>query len=156
MNAEEPVRECVSRLHDAWNAHDGHAFAALFLDDANFTNVFGMEVSGRQNIELLHVHILGTMFRESRVEHDVRRVRFVRPDVAAAAVCWRMTGARDPQGNPWPEREGLMSLVLTLQDGGWKIAVMNNMDLPERDKRQALSDALSSGLSLPQGSIHAL
>ena len=48
-----------------------------------------------------------------------------------------MTGARDPHGNPWPERRGLMNWIATPHDGRWLVDVSHNMDLPAPDLARA-------------------
>jgi hypothetical protein len=70
------------------------------------------------------------MFKESRLEATETHTRQIRPDVAAVDVHWEMSGARDPSGNRWPSRRGLMSLLVTREEGDWAIAVMHNMELP--------------------------
>ncbi len=119
-------------LEGAWNRHDAKAFAAVFADDADFVNVFGMPAKGRKAIEEFHVPIFATMFRDSTLSLVEKQVRFLRNDVAAVHARWEMTGARDPQGNPWPKRRGLLSFVATQRDG-WKFDVAHNMELPAND-----------------------
>ncbi len=138
--AESAVRSLVDSLVDAWNAHDAGRFAAVFHEDADFTNVFGMRAQGREAIERFHAPIFETMFRDSHLSAPETRVRFIRPDVAAVDVRWEMTGARDPRGDPWPLRRGLMSLVCAREDAGWAIAVMHNMDLPSEELAEAQAD----------------
>jgi hypothetical protein len=48
-----------------------------------------------------------------------------------------MSGARDPNGNPWPDRKGLVNLVATDHQGSWLIDVLHNMDLPSSDNATA-------------------
>jgi hypothetical protein len=48
-----------------------------------------------------------------------------------------MTGARDPHGNPWPERRGLLNWIVTKHGTGWLIDVSLNMDLPSSDFAKA-------------------
>ena len=48
-----------------------------------------------------------------------------------------MTGARDPVGNPWPEREGILNWIVTLHGDRWLIDVSHNMDLPASELRKA-------------------
>jgi uncharacterized protein (TIGR02246 family) len=137
MMGEAKIDGIVPALTAAWNRHDAHAFAAVFSHDADFTNVFGMHVQGREAIERFHAPIFETMFRDSTLSALETRVRRLRPDVAAADVRWEMSGARDPYGNEWPLRRGLLSLVLTRDDGEWSIAVMHNMDLPPEELAEA-------------------
>ena len=40
-----------------------------------------------------------------------------------------MSGAIDAQGNPRPEREGLLSFVMANSAGQWEIVVMHNLDI---------------------------
>jgi len=136
MDAQSADRSSIearlAALERAWNLHDARAFAAVFAEDADFVNVFGMPAKGRKAIEEFHAPIFATMFRESRLSLVEKRVRFLRDDVAAVDACWEMTGARDPQGNPWPRRRGLLSFVAT-RDGGWRFDVAHNMELPATD-----------------------
>jgi uncharacterized protein (TIGR02246 family) len=130
-DAEQAAGEIVAEMVHGWNAHDAHAFAAIFASDADFTNVFGMGAQGRQEIERFHRPIFETMFKASRLTAIETRTRPVRSDVAAVAVVWEMPGACDPAGNQWPSRRGLMNLLITRERGAWSIAVMHNMELPE-------------------------
>lgn len=51
------------------------------------------------------------------------------PDVAAVDVHWEMTGATDAQGNPRPDRRGLLSFTMGKNTRQWQIVVMHNLDL---------------------------
>jgi uncharacterized protein (TIGR02246 family) len=135
--AEQAIGLLVRSLVDAWNVHDARAFAQAFAPDADFTNVFGMHASGRDAIEQFHAPIFQTMFKDSRLEAMETRIRLIRPDIAAVDVRWSMTGARDPMGKAWPERRGLINMLVTRGDSGWSIAVMHNMDLPSPEMAEA-------------------
>jgi uncharacterized protein (TIGR02246 family) len=126
---EAAIRAVIDRFMDAWNRHDAKAFAAVFSDDADFTNWRGTGASGRQKIEDFHAPMFATLFSKSRQEYTVIKTRFVRPDVAAVDVHWKMTGAIDAQGNLRPDREGLLSFVIAKNAGRWEIAVMHNLDI---------------------------
>ncbi|HNB26289.1 MAG TPA: SgcJ/EcaC family oxidoreductase [Alphaproteobacteria bacterium] len=136
-NVDRAVEGLVQRLVSAWNAHDPQAFAAAFAEDAEFTNVFGMVQRGRAGIEAAHTPIFKTMFRDSTLAVIETRLRRIRPDVAAVDVRWKMAGARDPMGNPWPEREGILNWILTLHGDDWLIDVSHNMDLPSAELAKA-------------------
>lgn len=134
---EHEARKVVASLTAAWNVHDAQAFAANFAQDADFTNVFGMHASGRDAIERFHAPIFETMFKDSRLTATDLRVRPIRADVAAIDMRWEMTGARDPNGNEWPSRRGLINMLVTRNDGDWEIAVMHNMELASDDMAEA-------------------
>ena len=119
----------MDRFMDAWNRHDAHAFAAVFAEDADFTNVLGIGASGRAKIEEFHAPVFATIFKNSHQKHDDIKIRFIRDDIAAVDVHWQMTGATDPQGNPRPDRRGLLNFVMAKDAGRWQIVVMHNLDL---------------------------
>jgi uncharacterized protein (TIGR02246 family) len=114
---------------DAWNHHDAKAFAAVFAEDADFTNWRGMGASGRSRIEEFHAPLFATIFKSSHQTLTGIKIRFVRADVAAVDVHWDLTGATDAQGNARPLRQGVLNFVMAKNDGEWQIVVMHNLDL---------------------------
>jgi len=126
---EHAIRAVMDRFMDAWNHHDAKAFAAVFAEDADFTNVRGIGASGRQKIEDFHAPVFATIFNKSHQEYTDVKTRFIRPDIAAVDVHWKMTGVIDAQGSPRPDREGLLNFVMAKNAGRWEILVMHNLDL---------------------------
>jgi uncharacterized protein (TIGR02246 family) len=126
---DDAIRAVMDRFMDAWNRHDVHAFAAVFAEDADFTNVRGQGASGRTKIEEVHARPFVTMFKDSHQKYTDVKIRYLRPDLAAVDVHWEMTGATDAQGNPGPVRQGLLNFVMMKNAGQWQIVVMHNMDL---------------------------
>src|SRR3984885_13156412 len=104
---EPSIVALVERFVDGWNRHDAKAFAAVFAEDADFTNWRGEVASGRSKIEEFHAPMFATVFKKSHQSYTAIKTRLVRPDVAAVDVGWEMTGATDAQGNPRPDRRGL-------------------------------------------------
>jgi len=119
----------IDRFVDAGNRHDAKAFAAVFTEDADFTNVRGEGASGRSKIEEFHAPMFASIFKNSHQSYSAIKTRFIRPDVAAVDVHWEMTGATDAQGNPRPDHRGLLSFIMTKNAGQWQILVMHNLDL---------------------------
>ena len=113
----QAIQGVMDRFEDAWNRHDAKAFAAVFAEDADFTNWRGTGASGRSKIEEFHAPMFATIFKNSHQKYTDIRTRFVRPDVAAVDVRWEMTGATDPQGNPRPERQDLLNFVMAKNGG---------------------------------------
>lgn len=115
------VRAIVQSLQDAWNAHDGKAFAAPFAADADYVVVNGTYIKGRPAIEQGHAQIFSTIYKESRNAATVRGVRFIRPDVAVAHVEWNLE--LRPGGD---KARAINTLVLTKENGRWSIAAFHN------------------------------
>ena len=57
------IEAVVTQFMDAWNQHDAHAFAALFAEDADFTNVRGTHAHGRKAVEQFHAPMFATIFK---------------------------------------------------------------------------------------------
>ena len=132
---EAAIRGVMDGFMDAWNRHDANAWAALFSEDGDFTNVRGMGASGRPKIEEFHASRFATIFKNSNQKYTDIKTRFIRPDVAAVDVHWEMTGAADTAGNPSPLRKGLLNFTMEKNKGKWQIAVMHNLDLSELPPR---------------------
>jgi uncharacterized protein (TIGR02246 family) len=128
--AEEAIKMTIDRLARAWNVHDPRSYSLTFAEDADFTNVFGQSFHGRQAIEAQHAPIFLTMFKSSHLSTERPVVRLINKDLAAVDVTWYMKGATDPVGNAWPDRKGLMNLIMRNEGGHWLILIMHNMDLP--------------------------
>jgi uncharacterized protein (TIGR02246 family) len=143
--AEQGVEAIVTALETAWNAHDAAAFAAVFRTDARFTNVFGIELLGRDAIAHGHAQILAGMFRDSTLRLEQPRAMALAPGLAWVAARWRMEGAYDPQGAPWPNRRGIMHFAAAEDGTAWRIAAFTNMDLPPDENVDAERQKLVSG-----------
>ena len=141
-DVEKAIEKLITTMVDGWNDHNAQHFASVFGAEAEFTNVFGMLLTGRAAIEAEHQTIFAGMFKDSHLEATSMRVRIVRPDVAVAELRWQMTGARDPFGKEWPVRQGLMDFVATRESDGWSVAIFHNRDLPPPEKLQSLQAAL--------------
>jgi uncharacterized protein (TIGR02246 family) len=127
---EERVRTVLTDFVEAWNKHDAKAFSMIFAEDADFTNVRGMSAHGRAEVEQFHAPRFATTFKDTYQKITETKVRFIKPDVAAVDARWEMTGAKNPEGQDIPPRNGLLNFVMTKEGGKWFITVMHNMDLP--------------------------
>ena len=132
--SEEPAKAAIGqtleRFVDAWNKHDAHAFAMTFTEDADFTNVQGIHARGRANVEAFHAPIFASTFKESHQTATIRSIRMLGPDTASVDVDWEMTGAKNHDGTPRPNRKGLLDWIMAKQpDGTWLIEIMHNTDL---------------------------
>src|ERR1022692_4288501 len=109
---QQEITAVVDQFMDAWNRHDAKAFAAVFAEDADFTNWRGTGASGRSKIEEFHAPMFATIFKNSHQAYTSIKIRFIRAEVAAVDVHWEMTGVLDAQGNSRPDRRGLVNLVM--------------------------------------------
>jgi uncharacterized protein (TIGR02246 family) len=136
--ANEGIGKTIEQFTDAWNKHDAHAFAAIFTQDADFTNVAGMHAKGRADIEAFHSPTFASIFKDSHLSATVRSNRMLTPEIAAVDVDWQMTGVKGPDGAARPDRHGLADLIMTKRSGGkWLVEVMHNTDLTNMQARSS-------------------
>ena len=127
---EEPILKVLSDFTDAWNKKDAKAFASIFSEDADFTNVIGKSAHGRNEIEKFHEPGFKTKWKTSYQKITKSKVRFIKPDVAAVDAWWELSGLKNADGQDMPQRKGLLNLIMTRNGDTWLITVMHNMDLP--------------------------
>ena len=128
---EARLRAHVERFVSAWNEHDIGALSKLFADDADFVNVVGIWWKGRREIEAAHAATHQTLFKASTLSGQVASVKLLRPDVAVVHAAWTLIGSRAPDGQPMPERKGILVFVLTREGEGWTIRAAQNTDIIE-------------------------
>jgi len=133
---EAAIHDIVRRCEAAWNAADGAAWAASFAEDADFVDILGKHHQGRVAIEAGHRHIFATIYKGSRAEYRVERVRFLRPDVAVAFVHARLwsrlaVAVDDPRreahiGATMSESQARSILMLARAGDRWQIVAFQN------------------------------
>jgi uncharacterized protein (TIGR02246 family) len=120
---EAAIRQVVQQLQDAWNAHDGKAFAAPFTTDADYVIVNGQKIKGREAIEKGHTAIFTTIYKDSHNVATVKSIRFLRPDVAVAHIEWNLEFS---VGGETKKGHAMNTMVVTKDGGKWSIAVFQN------------------------------
>lgn len=136
-SVQHAADQIAATLVETWNRHDAKAFSSIFSPAAEFTNVFGMKASGRDEVERFHAPLFATMFRDSRLGIAEVSSRQIRPDVATVDLHWSMSGAYDPKGKAWPGRKGLISMVIAARGSEWLIECMHNMELGDAASAEA-------------------
>lgn len=121
---EGQIRGLVATFISGWNSGDGKTCARPFAHDADFTAVTGQRVKGQELIGRAHDEILSTVFRGTRNSATVNDIHFLRPDVAAADVTFRIAPMPD---KPWLPAYTTAGLIATKESGQWEIAVFRNM-----------------------------
>lgn len=105
------------------------AFAALFREDAEFVNVYGMWWTGRARIRAEHEATHASIFRRSQLSATEMRVKLLRRDVASLHMLWHLTGLALPTGQALPDRTGVLVCFLAKDAREWSIAVAQNTDI---------------------------
>src|SRR5882757_9343766 len=95
----DAIRALEVHQESAWNDHNAHAYAQLFIPDADIVNVLGWWWKSRAELEQKLGAGFASVFAHSQLHIDAVDVRFLTPKVAIAHVRWSMTGAESPDGS---------------------------------------------------------
>lgn len=120
---EAAIRENVKHMQDGWNTKSGALFAKPFATDADYVVINGMQIKGREAIGKGHQRIFETIFKDSIISLAVQQIRFLRSDVAVVHVAGHN---KVRQGEKTSEGDAVMTLVMTKDQGEWKIAAFQN------------------------------
>lgn len=123
---EAAIRENVRQMESGWNAKSGAHYAQPFAADADYVVINGTYVKGREAIAQTHQGIFDTVFKESTLSLSVKQVRMLRPDVAVVHVT---ASNRYKRGAETHTGEAILTLVMTKESGGWKIAAFQNTEV---------------------------
>ena len=132
--AEEPlIRKVIDAEEDAWNHGDVKAFAARFQEEGSFTDMFGTVSRGRKELESRHAALFASYFKGSLLALKVRKVRFLRPDVAIVDIDTEVTGFHKPPSGIYVDAEKVIRtrLVQVMVKAGneWAIASFHDVDV---------------------------
>jgi len=117
------IERVIESLTSAWNAGNGAAFGRSFAPDADFVNIYGMQVIGRDAVAGMHQMIFDGVYRGSRVAFSLAKARSLGTGVALAHVDARL---HVPQGPMAGEMHTLATAVLVREGSGWSIASFHN------------------------------
>jgi uncharacterized protein (TIGR02246 family) len=131
---EQKIRALEQEQAESWNAHDIHAYAALFTADATVVNVLGWQWDSRAELEQKLGQAFRSVFARSRMAIGNVSVHFLKPDVAIAHVRWSMSGALSPTGAGTDvPQQGIQTQVLVRRAGSWRITDFQNTNsMPEK------------------------
>jgi uncharacterized protein (TIGR02246 family) len=115
----------------AWNAGDAPAYSRHFAREGTFTNIYGMTFDGHDAFEERHAKTFASLFKGSSRAEKIRRVRFVRPEVAIVDVDTEVRGfGKMPPGIPAPSDGVLrtrLQRVFVKRGGQWWIESYHNV-----------------------------
>lgn len=132
--AEREIRALLDAWTDAWNAHDGIAFGALYAADADFVNPLGGILSGRQAIAATHVFLFSGPFAGSSQTWAIRRMVALTGKLAIVDLNVALTGyAGLPPGLSATEPGVVRTrarLVVGKNNGRWEILAQQYTAIP--------------------------
>jgi uncharacterized protein (TIGR02246 family) len=117
------------------NAGDGVAYAKYIAPDVSFTNLFGMVMYGAAPFANRHSAILTTFYKGTTKIMNVRKARFVTPDVVIVDIDNEIHGVKTmPAGIPVPA-DGVLKTqlmeVFVRHGSGWQVEAYHNVDVKE-------------------------
>ena len=118
---EIALRDAVKQLENGWNIHSGASFAKPFAEDADYVVINGRYIKSRAVIEKAHQQIFDTIYKDTTISLTVKEIRFLRADVAVIHVA----GTRNGPGTG-ETHDAMITLTLTKENDGWKIATFQN------------------------------
>jgi uncharacterized protein (TIGR02246 family) len=124
---EAAIRNNVNEMVQGWNTKNGARFAKVFSEDADYVVINGSYLKGRAEIEKSHHMIFTTIYKDTTISLNVKQVRFLRPDVAVVHVTGRRDGPTDNL-----KQGAIITMVMTKEKDGWKIAAFQNTATPLR------------------------
>ncbi|WP_336087493.1 SgcJ/EcaC family oxidoreductase [Nocardia sp. SSK8] len=120
---EQAVRALFAANTAAWDAGDARAFAATFTDDAEYVTWFGRHYTGRAAIESSHAALFTSYLKNSRLDGEITRLRFLTPDVAVVDGRGALL-----KGKQTRNRRNTKDYVYVAvrQAGSWRFAAFHN------------------------------
>jgi uncharacterized protein (TIGR02246 family) len=103
----------------AWNAHDPKRMAAVWADDVDLINPFGVRCSNRAEVERLFEREQSGVMKSSTYRIDAFTLRRACDDVMVGDWEATVTGMIDPGGNPIPPFSHHVTTVYQNRGGHW-------------------------------------
>ena len=85
-------------------------------------------MEGRPAIDSSHRHIFDTIYKGSHNEFSLRRVRFIRPDVA---IAFGQAHLRFYEGGETREIRSRPTMIMAKEQGEWRIVALQNTRIAE-------------------------
>jgi uncharacterized protein (TIGR02246 family) len=127
----QTIQALLDAMSKAWNIHDAQAYSMAFSEEADFTNVLGISVYGRDSIKRVHEKSFETIFKNSFLKITAKKIRYVTNDITSVDVWWEITDSKASDGKDILPVKGLANLLMTRNGEQWQILIMRNMNLPD-------------------------
>ena len=126
------IKQTFADFYGAFSRQDAHAITMTFAPDADFTNMFGISVHGREAIEHRFTELFKGNLKGTNRTDTVRNITFYGPNVAFVDADTVITGTKQADGSIGPVRKGRMMVVMTKRDGKWYIGNFHEAEYPAR------------------------
>ena len=125
---EQAVRKLIANYSEAVNSRDASRIAALFAPDGDYQSPQGAISNGRSVIQSDQAKAYGTVMRSAKASFEIKRIRFLAPDVSIIDTVFERYGVLDPEGRPVAgRRRALATFILKKENGRWEIASYRNV-----------------------------
>ena len=131
---DDLVQNLVDKFKDAFNRHDPKMLGSLLIEDAQWTNVIGYTMIGRNEIEKQHKYHFTTVSKGARLNIKSYTSRWISDEIVSIDINWESSGHRTSKGKPIPTiRYDLLNLVAKKTKDGvntttLKIIIAHNND----------------------------
>ncbi|MBE9168081.1 SgcJ/EcaC family oxidoreductase [Pleurocapsales cyanobacterium LEGE 06147] len=122
---EATIRNLFQQLIDSWNRGNGNAYAAVFIEEADYVAFNGDHSKGREAIARQHQQLFDTFLKGTRLRGEVKSLQFLSPNIAlvhaigGTLMSWQSDTAK-------PGRKSIQTLVATKHEGEWRFASFHN------------------------------
>jgi uncharacterized protein (TIGR02246 family) len=120
---EHAAKALLQNLESSWAAYDSEGFAANFDEDADFVDVLGRKIKGRDAIERIHQRNFASIHLDSRVRLHLLATRRLGENTALVHVSGSLHVPAGPLAGDW---QSTQTLVLVERDEGWRITAFHN------------------------------
>ena len=119
--------EAVNAFRDAFNTRDAHGLGAVFTQNAEFVNIFGQRMRGRDGVESGHAHVFASALVGTALAWTNLDTMRLGDDVAVIHAQWSRTRLSDASAASLPPGTGILTFVLERSTEGWRIAAATNV-----------------------------
>jgi uncharacterized protein (TIGR02246 family) len=119
---DQSIKDRLKGFEAAWNKHDSKAMAAIWADDEDVMNPFGVSARGRGDVDKMFANEHAGVFKASTYTISEVTVRSIAADVAVAGVTATISGVQGPDGAAAPDFPHHVTLVFVKKDGNWMVA----------------------------------
>ncbi len=127
------IKEFIANETVMFNRHDGPAMAMEYVEDADYTTRRGVSSHGRNEIETFLEKVFGKggALQNAQRIVTVRKIRFLTSMIAEVDLDSTLTGVSRPAGKGSTPRAGLVTDIMSKQNGHWMIITSHETDYPD-------------------------